>query len=196
MGTLDFELTTQPHVTLASAAAEQDDINVIDLTATQPNEVAALDFNLDAMTSNSQGATSAFGTSIEPMVDLEKTDAGGSLVNFDFELGDTRHGRTARAPRVSIFPTSVSTCRQVSKRRPRRTKKHSLERKRRIPSSNLPVPTRKWVIERARENCLSEVLKEGTSEQQSKARDLLVQARLNDPAGTVPARVDFVTGPA
>jgi pilus assembly protein FimV len=170
MGALDFELTTQPHVTLASAAAEQEDVNVIDLTATQPNEVAALDFNLDAMSSNSQG----FVSSNEPMVDLEKTDAGGSLVNFDFELGDTRPDAPLAPPSVHLSDISLDLppAQEASAVTDEDAFLGAEETNTKLELAR--AYEEMGDREGARE-LLGEVLKEGTNEQQSRARDLLAK---------------------
>ena len=173
IGALDFELTTQPHVPLADDAAEQEDVSVIDLTATQPNEVAALDFNLDSISSSTRSSGSAFADPNEPMVDLEKTDAGGTLVNFDFELGDTR----AQAP---LAPPSDIDLSDVSVDLPSEQQASAVM----DDDALLGAEETNTKLELARayeemgdregaRELLGEVLKEGTSEQQAKARDLL-----------------------
>ncbi|MBK7663444.1 MAG: LysM peptidoglycan-binding domain-containing protein [Sterolibacteriaceae bacterium] len=173
IGALDFELTTQPHVPLADDAAEQEDVSVIDLTATQPNEVAALDFNLDSISSSTRSSGSAFADPNEPMVDLEKTDAGGTLVNFDFELGDTR----AQAP---LAPPSDIDLSEVSVDLPPEQQASAMT----DDDALLGAEETNTKLELARayeemgdregaRELLGEVLKEGTSEQQAKARDLL-----------------------
>jgi pilus assembly protein FimV len=174
MGALDFELTTQPHVTLASVAAEQDDANVIDLTATQPNEVAALDFNLDAMSSNSRGASSAFVASGEPMVDLEKTDAGGSLVNFDFELGDTRPDAPLAPPGVHLSDISLDLP-SVQDASAVTDEDAFLGAEETNTKLELARAYEEMGDREGARELLGEVLREGTNEQQSRARDLLAK---------------------
>lgn len=174
-GALDFELTTQPHAPIAAETAEPDDVNVIDLTATQPNDVAALDFNLESMTSRSRGAAMAFAASEEPMVDLERTDVGGSLADFDFELGDTR----AKAPVAS--PSDVNLSDISLDLPPIQDSSASADEDAFLGAEETNT---KLELARAYEEMgdregarelLGEVLKEGTSEQQSKARDMLAK---------------------
>lgn len=174
-GPLDFELTTQPHAPLADAAAEQEDVSVIDLTATQPNEVAALDFNLDSISSSTRGPGSAFADPDESMVDLEKTDAGGTLVNFDFELGDTR----AQAPLAPPSDIDLSDIRVDLPPEQQVSATPDDDAFLGAEESNTKLELARAYEEMgdregARE-LLGEVLKEGTSEQQAKARDLLAK---------------------
>lgn len=172
MGALDFELTTQPHAPLADAAAERDDTNVIDLTATQPNEVAALDFNLDSISTSTGGAGSAFAAPDESMVDLEKTDAGGSLVNFDFELGDTRAQSPLAAP-SNLNLSDISLDLPASQPAAAAEDDAFLGAEETNTKLELARAYEEMGDREGARELLNEVLKEGTSEQQAKARDLL-----------------------
>ena len=107
------------------------------------------------------------------MVDLEKTDAGGTLVNFDFELGDTR----AQAP---LAPPSDIDLSDVSVDLPSEQQASAVM----DDDALLGAEETNTKLELARayeemgdregaRELLGEVLKEGTSEQQAKARDLL-----------------------
>jgi len=164
---LDFDMTTQPHAPLVDVAAGNME-DSIDLTATQTSN-SALDFNLDAMVTNPSGPV-AFQPSVdEPMVDLEKTDVGGSLADFDFELGDTR-AQNAVASSSALEGLSLD-----------------------LPAEPAPVSgddellgaeetNTKLELARAYEEMgdrdgarelLGEVIKEGTSDQQNRAREML-----------------------
>ena len=109
------------------------------------------------------------------MVDLEKTDAGGSLVNFDFELGDTQ----AQAPLAS--PSGVDLSDISLDLPPAQQASAATDEDAFLGSEETNT---KLELARAYEEMgdregarelLGEVLKEGTSEQQAKARDLLAK---------------------
>jgi pilus assembly protein FimV len=165
---LDFDMTTQPHAPLADVAAGPME-DSIDLTATQTSN-SALDFNLDAMVTNPSGPVAFQTPADEPMVDLEKTDVGGSLADFDFELGDTRT-RNVVASSSALEGLSLD-----------------------LPAEPAPAgdddllgaeeTNTKLELARAYEEMgdrdgarelLGEVIKEGTSDQQTRARDMLAK---------------------
>lgn len=165
---LDFDMTTQPHAPLADVAAGNVE-DSIDLTATQTSN-SALDFNLDAMVTNPSGPVAFQPSADEPMVDLEKTDVGGSLADFDFELGDSR-AQNAVAHSSALEGLSLD-----------------------LPAESVPAgddellgaeeTNTKLELARAYEEMgdrdgarelLGEVIKEGTSDQQSRARELLAK---------------------
>lgn len=163
---------TEPTGQMA-APSEQE---TIDLTATQPNDVRALDFDLDSVLSDTKGPAQENAAEDEAVVDLEKTDVGGSLADFDFELGESR---PAEAPATSPRAVDLSGI--------------SLE----LPAETSDVATldddaflgaeetnTKLELARAYEEMgdregarelLGEVLKEGTGEQQDRAKELLAK---------------------
>lgn len=183
LSTVDFDQTsykssgaqerTEPTGRIAAAASEPE---MIDLTATQPNDVRALDFDLDSVLSDTKGPAHEETAQDEPVVDLEKTDVGGSLADFDFELGESR---PVEAPATSPRAVDLAGI--------------SLE----LPAETSDVATldddaflgaeetnTKLELARAYEEMgdregarelLGEVLKEGTGEQQDRAKELLAK---------------------
>lgn len=157
---------------------------IIDLTATQSTDIRGLDFDLDTSVVTPVRNDMA-------VVDLEKTDVGGSLMDFDFELGDTparkpeeKPEEKAQEPALNLagIDLDLGTTSQTSAFSAPFSPGEE-ERTVILEPVSEEVAT-KLELARAYEEMgdkegarelLGEVLKEGSTEQQEKARGLLAQ---------------------